>query len=439
MKWLILGLLCGIAVGQVPSGSIPATLFGLTYMDGRDYPATPLLNNGSLAKGVAVSWHYVQPSSSCTSPGPCATFLWSGVDNYTGLASSHGVDFFYDFDTGPAWASSNTGTYCGNSGNSADECTGGFMANGAANFQNFVTALVQRYDGTTGHGRIYIYEIWNEIQNPQDWTDSMANLAVLARIIVTTVRANDIARSITPHTLIGTPSFYSPSTLASFMSAYVSAGGSASDFDSVDFHAYLGTNVSNCGGLPVPCAEEIVPIVSGIQSQMTTSGLTTQAIFDTEGSWGTDSLTTVQQVGFTARWYLMHWSSNVRRMMWYAADNASWGLLCSGGPPCTVNAAGVAYNQVASWMVGSTMGSSGCTEASTIYTCPITSAASIQELAVWNTSGSSSYSPAPQYKTYKDLAGGTTAISGSITIGVEPLLLVSAPLINGQVHQSDSW
>lgn len=409
---------------QVPSGPIPASLFGLTYMDGRNYPATPLLNNGSVGKAIGVSWHYIQPSTACSS-SPCSSFNWGAVDNYAGLASSHGVDFFYDFDTGPAWASSNPSVYCGDSGNSNDECTGGYTAN-IANWQNFVTALVQRYDGTQGHGRISIYEIWNEIENSEDWTDSMANLATMARVVVTTVRANDAARNITPKTLISTPSLYSPSVLASFMSAYVAAGGSASDFDSVSFHAYLGTNTSNCGGLPVPCAEEIGPIAAALGNQAQASGLSGKPLFNTEGSWGEDSLTSQQQVGFTARWYLMHWSSGVQRMLWYAADNSLWGPLCSGGPPCTLSSAGVAYNQVRSWMVGATMTSS-CSPAGTTYTCGLTLANGSRALAVWNTAGNSTFTPPGGYAKYQDLTGGTTNISGPVTIGIEPLLLVGAP------------
>ena len=43
------------ARAQTPSSPIPASLFSMTYMDGRNYPTTPFLSTGSLGKGIAVS------------------------------------------------------------------------------------------------------------------------------------------------------------------------------------------------------------------------------------------------------------------------------------------------------------------------------------------------------------------------------------------------
>jgi hypothetical protein len=290
-----------------------------------------------------------------------------------------------------------------------------------SDWTNYVTALVQRYDGTAGHGRILIYEMWNEPQNNQDWTDTTANLAVLAREAVRIIRANDVAKGI--HTIITTPSG-GASFLGSFMTAYLAAGGSASDFDAVSLHAYYAA--SNCRSLPVPCAEAIINDASSFKAQMASFGLSGKPIFNTEGSWGSsnyDVLTSAQQVAFTARWYLLHWSSGISRMMWYAADNTVWGTLCATQRPCVLTPAGVAHNQVYSWMVGATM-STPCTANGTVWTCGLLTSAGIQTLAVWNTAGSSSYTIPSGYGHYKDLAGKMNTISGStVTIGIQPILL----------------
>jgi hypothetical protein len=406
------------ARAQTPSGPIPASLFSMTYMDGRNYPATPFLSTGSLGKGIAVVWHYVQPSSLCPS-SPCNSFNWGSLDNYVNLANSHGVDFFYDFDNVPRWAVANTGT-CGANGNSSDACTG--MVANMSDWTNYVTAVVQRYDGKHGHGRILIYEMWNEPNNAQDWTGTQAQLAALARQAVSIVRANDAAQAVNPPTILTTPSG-SASFLGGFMSAYLAVGGRSDDFDAVSLHAYLGTNTSNCSGLNVPCAEAISLLAANFRSQMANFGLAGKALFNTEGSWGTDSLTSAQQVAFVARWELMHWSSGIARMMWYAVDNSSWGQLCTGGPPCTLTPAGNAYNRAFSWMVGSTM-TSPCTSAGTVYTCGMTLANGSQALAVWNTTGSSTFTPPVEYTKYEDLAGTTKDISGLVTIGIQPILLL---------------
>ena len=107
------------------------------------------------------------------------------------------VDFFYDFDNVPEWAVASTGT-CGTNGNSSDACTG--MVANMSDWTNYVTALVQRYDGKHGHGRILIYEIWNEPNNAQDWTGTQEQLAALARQVVSIVRANDAAQGVNPPT-----------------------------------------------------------------------------------------------------------------------------------------------------------------------------------------------------------------------------------------------
>jgi hypothetical protein len=111
-------------------------------------------------------------------------------------------------------------------------------------------------------------------------------------------------------------------------------------------------------------------------------------------------------------------------MMWYAMDNSSWGTLCTGGPACILNAAGVAYNQTYNWLVGRTM-STPCSVKGTIWTCGLTGGGGYVAQAVWNTAGNFSYKVPSPYVRYRDLAGSTTATSpgSSITIGIQPLLL----------------
>ena len=78
-------------------------------------------------------------------------------------------------------------------------------------------------------------------------------------------------------------------------------------------------------------------------------------------------------------------------------------------------------------MVGSTMNQNcALISGSTIvWTCGLKNSAGVQTQAVWNTSGYSSYTVPSGYAHYKDLAGNTTAISGStVTIGIQPILLV---------------
>lgn len=400
------------------AGAIPAAFFGMTYFERGDYPAPPVLMTGALGKGVGVTWPYLQHASICPT-SPCAAFEWHATDLYAGMAASHGVEWFYAFDNVPRWAVSNT-SGCGTYGEPADMCTN--TATHLSDWTRYVTALVQRYDGTTGHGRIAIYELWNEPDNPEDWTDTTANLAALAVEAVRIIRANDAAKGI--HTIIATPSG-TAGFLAPFMSAYAAAGGSAADFDAVSLHAYYAS--AKCAGLPAPCAEAVLNDAAAFKAEMARLGLAGRPLFDTEGSFGSaedyGALTGEEQVAFVARWHLLHWSGGVSRMMWYAADNGTWGTLCATTNPCTLNAAGAAYNQVYGWMVGAAM-PAPCASSDTVWTCTLIDPAGAQTLAVWNTRGSSSYTVPSGYGHYKDLAGNTETIAGgTVGVGIQPILL----------------
>ena len=389
---------------------IPKSLFGMTYMDLRNYPNPPIIATGSLAKAVAVSWNDVQPTSACPA-SLCNSFTWGQLDNYAASAAAHGVDWFYDFDVVPRWAAANPAMCSG------DSCPG--MVAHISDWDNWVTNLVQRYDGTKGHGRVLIYEMWNEPNRDSAWSDTVQNLAILAREAVKIIRANDQAKGI--HTFIDTPSG-GPSFLKSFMAAYTSRGGSVNDFDAVSFHAYHSRNV--CYGLPVPCAEAVLNDIAAMRSAMASVGMSNLPLWNTEGGSGTDSITDAQKAAHVARWYLIHWSAGVTRMMWYAPDNREWSTLCAYYSTCHPNAAGVAYSQAYSWMVGNSM-NVPCAEDGTVYTCGLLTPDNIQTQAVWNVAGSSSYSVPPGYRRYRDLAGNTNAISGSVvTIGIQPILLV---------------
>ena len=130
-----------------------------------------------------------------------------------------------------------------------------------------------------------------------------------------------------------------------------------------------------------------------------------------------------------ARNYLIHWSNGISRFYWYGYyHSSSIGTLWTPTPsanPGTLNAAGTAYAQVYNWIVGSTL-TAPCSSSSNAYTCGLTLSNGSQALAVWNTSGNASYTPPVQYTQYKDLTGATHTVTGSITIGYAPVLLVGA-------------
>ena len=425
------GSLTSTSTSRMPQqNTVPAAFFGQNISDVSNYPSVPI---GNMGKEIAAEWGYIEPDAptgaGCPGTVNCThTYNWSQLDSFVSTANFHRVQFMWTYDQSPPWAVSNVGC-----SGSPPQCSGPITD--YPDFDAFIVALATRYNGTNGHGIINVYELNNE----QDFSGTMTQLAMQSDHLVKDVH------SINPTALIvgmayGGPdtSYASGNLFDQFWTAWGAISGNVRHLDAVSFHGYPHGCCSP-GGNPVPeivagsCVWDTGLGGSGfsdcVRQGATRNGISsTTPIWDTEGSWGlnTDvSLTTDQQVAFIGRFELLNWSAGVSRQNWYSWDNVEWGTLCTGGPPCTLNVPGVAYQQVISWMVGSAM-TSPCTPLGTVYTCSLTLASGTQAIAVWDTAGNSSFTAPAGYMRYKDLAGNTTAISGPITIGIQPLLLLSA-------------
>jgi len=158
---------------------------------------------------------------------------------------------------------------------------------------------------------------------------------------------------------------------------------------------------------------------------MKTYGISNKPLWNTEFGWGMNSwLPNINdQIAFLARSHLYLRSKGVARSYWYAYNNGGWGTIYNG---TGLNTAGVAYQQVYTWMVGATM-TTPCALASNVWSCDLTLANGNLGRAVWlNVFGSTatqSYTPGGTFNKYLDLAGGATNFSNSVTISEQPILL----------------
>jgi hypothetical protein len=389
---------------------IPSTFFGMhTMSDTHNWPTVPI---GAYGKGVVVRWSYVQPSC----PGHVmgvddCSYGWGQNDTFVSWANSHGLDIFFSNNGVPSWT--------GASGCSGNDCTG--MVSNLQDWKNFVTQLVTRYDGQHGHGRMLIYECWNE-PNTNAWSGTASDMVALCNAMHDIIRAHDSANHISPPTIYLAPSTEpGPGSLGCFVTrcstldALLNAGLNT-DFDAATIHDYYNN------------PEDAIPYINSAKRVLANHGLSSKKIWMTEGSWGYPgyygSIDTAHQIAYPVRTHLIHWSNGVSRYYWYAWENQQWGTLCSPENGCTPNAAAAAYGIAYNWLVGSTM-TQACSASGTVWTCGLTLANGSLALAVWNTAGSSSYTPVRLYTQYKDLAGNTNSFSGALTIGIQPLLLVS--------------
>jgi len=369
------------------TGEIPSTLFGMhkNAIISQPWPSVPV---GAEGKGTAITWGWIESTR--------GVYDWTQLDNYFNAAQAHGISFSFSNDSIPQWA-------VASAYNNASNCNGGrcnAMVANIADWDAFVTAMVNRYKN---RGVQMIYELWNE---PSLWDFDMGAFPQTnyKDMVTLTTHMHDLIRSLDPNAMILAPSGVG----TAYMDNYFTSGGTK-DVDAVTYHAYYAH------------AEDFIPYAQDYRIHMSTWGLSNKPLWDTEGSWGTSSLTSDQQVAFVARWYLLHWSQNVYRMYWYQWDNPSYGQLWDA--TSGIHPSGIAYGQVENWMVGASM-STPCSANGTVWTCGFSRPGGYQALAVWDTAGASNYTPASQYTRYRDLSGNTSAITGgSISIGIKPILL----------------
>ena len=396
MLLLFLGILLGLIILQplvrqrqqaiAPPFAVPAGFFGLTINHWQEVP-WPAIPFGSLRTwDTGVVWTNIN-----ITPG---FYNWSQFDSLVNLAISHGVDVLFTFGQTPRWASSKP--------NVPTPYGPGLCAPPAniSYWDDFVRAVVTR-----ARGRIKFWEIWNE---PQDESFYCGDVATMVKL---QAHAYKIIKGLDPRLIVLTPSpvgGQGPKWMSKFLT---SGGGQYADV--MAFHGYSDNN-----------AELIVTVIDNFKNVFTANGQSSKPIWDTEASWGETAKISDPdlQVAFLAKHYLLHWSSGVARFYWYSYDNKRFGGLwdAARGP----RKAAIAYAQVYKWMVGAKLDAPCSVQWFTgTWMCRFSRLNGYNAVAIWNSGGSTSYVPPPQYRQYRDLDGNIFPITGEILIGDKPVLI----------------
>jgi hypothetical protein len=419
-----------ITVVTPPANAIPSSYMGMQMNGGiggisgqQPWPVVPF--------GAVRLWDADVSWSDLTEGGP-RVYDWTKLDAWLTLIPQHGADVLYTFGRTPSWASSNpTDPTCGFAPGSCDPPSD--VDTTDQTWKNFVTDVVT-HSVASAAGHIKYYELWNEVGNPPTWTGTPAQTARM------TADAIPIIQSIDPSAVIVSPSVIIESSDGrAFLQSYLGALSSSSQqaFGAIAFHGYVQID-----GKPLQ-PENIIDYLNQTTSILSSVGLGSRPLFDTEASWGDPTVSNPaftdpnMQAGFLARMYLLQWSESVARFYWYQWNNKQDGTLWTPDPnvpsnPGTVLPAGVAYGVVYQWLVGTVM-SQACSSSGSVWTCELTSTNGYQALAVWDASQTcsngncttSNYTFPSQYAQFRDLAGNLTSLSGktSVAIGAEPILL----------------
>jgi hypothetical protein len=420
------------------SNGIPASFFGMNVSEADDYPSLPV---GTLGHPAALVWSRGELSK--------GNFRWTIFDGFVEAARSHGlvdsngvVNIILTLGLTPGWAVSEQRNCSANFG--LRQCTA--PPDNIQDWTDFITALMNHYNGVNAP-HIKYYELWNEVTGNY-WKGSPEDLVKLAAAAYPIIHRDPYSLLLAPSAMGIATSPDSHST--SWMASYLRAGGSKYA-DGGTFHGYLGTRVvvpfpmpeqdqtPGCGATRNAfCAGSILTQVRNYRKVFDENGLAGKPMFNTEGSWGVDTVSDPDmQVAWLARYYLLQAGvaseDNLQLISWFSwgrprGERTPWGQVeTDRGTP---NQAGLAYVQVRDWILGARM--VPCEANGSVWSCSLTRVGGYEALAVWDTAqscagGSCStiaYSPDHRFIVSRSLNGERLKIGGgSVRIGAKPILL----------------
>ncbi len=374
-----------------------------------------------------------QPADETNVSDPC--YAWNTnphFDDFIASATFNGQEVLYTAYYTPTWASQNPSDSCAGLLGAGGCWPPVDVAQGDSHWKNFLAALYQHVSSlpTVGNRQPHIkyWECWNEPNVNGEYAGTMAELNTLCQDLHDTIHALDST------TLFTTPPPTGQIGAAGWMQRWIN-NGYANEADYIAYHGYV------CKGCEAET--EVAQIITPLQSLLAETAMTSRPLWDTEVGDGTDNglPNSDQQAAFVARILLLHQSAgNVFSMAYFGWDFDNIALINSpGSSTATLNAAGVAWQQIYNWTanIGAKYTASpGCSNSSgTIWQCTL-SASGTNYLIVWDASqntfpcpntqacGSTSFTVPSGYTQYDDLTGQSHTISGgAVQVGAWPIRL----------------
>ena len=352
-----------------------------------------------LTFGTTRTWDSFPALDWASANSAAGQYNFAPLNSYIAANKGRRVQIIYTFGRTPHWAST-TPDAAGPYG--PGQCAPPVISA----WDQYVTAIV-----TNSAGRIKYWELWNEPDQKGFYCGDLATMAAMAQ------HAYRIIKSIDPSAMVLSPAA-TGRTGATWLDSFIKAGG-LHTFDIVAFHGYEGVH-----------AERITAAVDAYRSVLGRHNLSTMPLWDTEGSWGENTIgDDAHRAAFLSKFFILQWSKGVDRVLWYAYDgDPKWGRLIDTAGNLLPQ--GVAYRETYKWIVGATLTQLCAQDHNQTWTCSLTRPGGYKAQVVWNSNATSSLSfTAPaQITEYRDLSGGVHPIvGGTVQVQNLPILLETGP------------
>jgi hypothetical protein len=410
MKRILLCAMMWLAVGA--HAQIAPSFFAMGVSSTLD---PPKVTYGTLSHPSLV-WTTVESAGR-------GVYNWKNMDPFVKIApkDANGVaQIVLSLGWTPGWAVADQ-QHCFKTTNNGVACT--VPPDNLQDWVDFVTALVQHYNGTSA-AHVKYYEVWNEANDPLFWTGGIPALVSMAQLAYPIIKTD-------PNSSMTTPSVVWSQGI-SFLTSYLKAGGS-NYADVLTFHGYTSATGSK-SQVPVPMPESSLSTNAPIQTMIADyraladqNGMLGKPIGSTEGGWGVHGVSDQDmQSAWIAHYEILQAglaaSNNLVFQDWYLWGQSNSGTIeTTAGNP---SKAGLAYDVVLTWLTGQSP--QPCTSSGNIWSCQVGS-----NLIVWDASQSCSggvcttgpYTAPAGYLQYVDLTATTYKISGQIQLGIKPIML----------------
>jgi hypothetical protein len=323
-----------------------------------------------------------------------------GVWNYTLLdeavedAQARNVQIDFVLGQSPTWASARPDEFSYYGAGAAAE---------PKDNQDWIAYL--RNVATRYKGKIFTYEMWNEPNDPNFYTGSVAKLIELTQL------AHDTLKAIDPRIKLVLSAPYSVGYLQQYLAA-----GAGQYADVIAYHIYNNP------------PEDDARVLADLRTVKQANGVADKPLWITEGGTGDTTTPVAKAPGLLARKYLVEMLYGSSRFNWY-----TWGpgfnlsLAMTNADQTKPTAAGLALAGLEGWLIGAQIQDTSI-DARHNWTVQLQTPDGLPGTIVWNPRGANNW-PVPsgfQVKEIRDLAGNTRPAAGSTRIAVdaEPILIV---------------